>query len=180
MTELGVRHVADANVPLPQRDACCWRCRRCGEFQVRHNDWTCEDCLPGHRPTPDHQECIKVPEEHIGYSHPWAIAAMAVASFGLVATVLVSMVFWTHRDTPVIKAAGRELSALLLVAELASFLVTFVMVAPPSSTTCGLTRFSLGFCFTMSYAAVLTKTNRIARIFNQCPGAGPKKARCAS
>ncbi|XP_052132306.1 metabotropic glutamate receptor 6-like [Frankliniella occidentalis] len=162
------------------RDACCWYCRGCGEFQVRQNDWTCEDCPAGSRPTPDHLQCLLVPEEHIGYTHPWAIAAMAVASFGLVATVLVSAVFWTHRNTPVIKAAGRELSALLLVAELASYLVTFVMVAPPTNATCGLTRFALGFCFTLSYAAVLTKTNRIARIFNQCPGAGPKKTRYTS
>ena len=67
---------------LPQHDACCWSCRSCGEFQVRQNEWTCEDCPAGYRPTADHQACMQVPEEVIGYGHPWAIAAMAVASFG--------------------------------------------------------------------------------------------------
>ncbi|KAE8737005.1 hypothetical protein FOCC_FOCC017537 [Frankliniella occidentalis] len=147
-----IRSRADA--PLPS-STCTPTCRA-GQIKtraVRQNDWTCEDCPAGSRPTPDHLQCLLVPEEHIGYTHPWAIAAMAVASFGLVATVLVSAVFWTHRNTPVIKAAGRELSALLLVAELASYLVTFVMVAPPTNATCGLTRFALGFCFTLSYTS---------------------------
>ncbi|KAJ1522930.1 hypothetical protein ONE63_002069 [Megalurothrips usitatus] len=171
---------AVGHIKIRARDACCWHCRRCGEFQRPLNEWACEDCPAGQRPTDDHLACEQVPEECIGYTHPWAVCAMAVASLGLVCTAMVSAVFWTHRHTPVIKAAGRELSALLLVAELASFLVTFVMVAPPTAATCGLTRFALGFCFTLSYATVLTKTNRIARIFNQCPGAGPKKTRYTS
>ncbi|XP_075214037.1 metabotropic glutamate receptor-like [Lycorma delicatula] len=40
------------------------------------------------------------------------------------------------------------------------------MVAPPTELTCGMTKFFFGFCFTLCYAAIVTKTNRIARIFN--------------
>lgn len=45
--------------------------------------------------------------------------------------------------------------------------MTFVIVAKPAPCTCGITRFFLGFCYTLCYAAIVTKTNRIARIFNQ-------------
>lgn len=48
-----------------------------------------------------------------------------------------------------------------------SFSMTFVIVAKPAPCTCGITRFFLGFCYTLCYAAIVTKTNRIARIFNQ-------------
>lgn len=34
------------------------------------------------------------------------------------------------------------------------------------SLRCSLYRFGTGFCFTVVYAALFTKTNRIARIFN--------------
>lgn len=95
---------------------------------------------------------------------------------GILVTVFVFIIFWTYSDTPVVKASGRELSYLLLVGILASFCVTFVIVAHPTSFTCGLTRFFLGFCYTLCYAAIVTKTNRIARIFSNRP-ISPHKTR---
>jgi hypothetical protein len=95
---------------------------------------------------------------------------------GILVTVFVFIIFWTYSDTPVVKASGRELSYLLLVGTLASFCLTFVIVAHPTPLTCGLTRFFLGFCYTLCYAAIVTKTNRIARIFNNRP-MSPHKTR---
>lgn len=92
---------------------------------------------------------------------------------GILVTVFVGMVFWSYNDTPIIKAAGRELSYVLLLGILLSFCVTFVIVAEPNRFTCGVVRFFLGFCPTLCYAAIVTKTNRIARIFHQKSGNGP-------
>lgn len=78
---------------------------------------------------------------------------------------MVGLVFWSYSDTPIVKAAGRELSYVLLFGILLSFLVTFFIVAEPNEFTCGVMRFLLGFCPTLCYAAIVTKTNRIARIF---------------
>jgi len=80
------------------------------------------------------------------------------------------MVFWNYNDTPIIKAAGRELSYILLLGIFLSFSVTFVIVAEPNRFTCGMMRFFLGFCPTLCYAAIVTKTNRIARIFYKKSG----------
>ena len=44
--------------------------------------------------------------------------------------------------------------------------MTFVMVAPPTETSCAVIRFFIGLCYTLCYAAIVTKTNRIARIFS--------------
>lgn len=87
-------------------------------------------------------------------------------------TIFVLSVFWIYSETPVIKASGRELSSLLLLGTLVSFLMTFAVVAEPSTETCAITRFGIGICYTLCYAALVTKTNRIHRIFNtttQCP-----------
>ena len=40
------------------------------------------------------------------------------------------------------------------------------MSLQPSTVVCAVQRFGLGFCFAVVYSALLTKTNRIARIFN--------------
>lgn len=79
-------------------------------------------------------------------------------------------VFWTYNNTPIIKAAGRELSAVLLFGIFLSFSATFFIIAEPNQFSCGVVRFLLGFCPTVCYAAILTKTNRISRIFHQKSG----------
>nr|CAD7443783.1 unnamed protein product [Timema bartmani] len=190
--QIKVRELANAPVVLSQTtedgeievqistdDTCCWQCRSCGEFQRKSNDHKCSECPSGTRPNPDHSVCVDIPEEFIDFHDPWAIGAMAVASLGVLLTVFVALIFWTYSDTPVIKASGRELSYLLLLGTLASFCMTFVIVSRPTSFTCGLTRFFLGFCYTLCYAAIVTKTNRIARIFNNTAHS-PHKTRYTS
>ncbi|KAJ8871654.1 hypothetical protein PR048_027981 [Dryococelus australis] len=167
-------------------ERCCWSCRRCGEFEFRSDDFTCETCPPGTRPSADHAHCVDIPEQFVDSRRPWALTAMCLAGVGeqlavqagtwlctvvcgagIVLTLVVAAVYWTYGDTPVIKASGRELSYLLLAGILASFCTTFAIVVRPSAFTCGLARFLVGFCLALCYAAVVTKTSRIARIFTQ-------------
>jgi len=44
--------------------------------------------------------------------------------------------------------------------------VVFVILAKPGPVVCGIQRFGVGVGFAVTYAALLTKTNRISRIFN--------------
>jgi 7 transmembrane sweet-taste receptor of 3 GCPR len=81
----------------------------------------------------------------------------------MILTLAVAFVFWRHRHTPIIKAAGRELSAVLLAAIFLSFGKTFIVTAKPTTTVCGLTRFSLGLTHTISFAAIAVKTNRFVK-----------------
>ncbi|RLU15493.1 hypothetical protein DMN91_012487 [Ooceraea biroi] len=80
-------------------------------------------------------------------------------------TLFVCGVFLRHNDTPVVRASGRELSYVLLLGILLCYLVTFTLVLKPTNVVCSIQRFAAGFCFTVVYAALLTKTNRISRIF---------------
>lgn len=91
---------------------------------------------------------------------------MGIASFGIVLTSLVVWLFYKHRETPVVKASGRELSSVLLAGIFLCFSVTYILPLRPSMASCALQRFLIGICFTIVYSALLTKTNRISRIFN--------------
>ena len=80
-------------------------------------------------------------------------------------TMIAFGIFAVHWNTPFIKASGRELSLILLAGIFLSFLTTFVIVTKPNVVVCGVMRFSIGICYTICYATVVIKTNRVARIF---------------
>ncbi|XP_018497554.1 metabotropic glutamate receptor 3 [Galendromus occidentalis] len=146
-------------------DTCCWICSNCSQYQFLRDQNHCADCELGYLPNESKNRCEEIPEVFLDYDNPWAIGSISFASIGMLVVIYISLVFRRFSDTPIIKASGRELSYLLLFGIFLSFSLTFVIVAKPTAVTCGLTRFFLGFCYTTCYAAIVTKTSRIARIF---------------
>ncbi|GFR59267.1 metabotropic glutamate receptor [Elysia marginata] len=63
-------------------------------------------------------------------------------------------------------ASGRELCYILLFGISISYITSVAMLARPSMFTCLIRRFALGVSLCFVYAAILTKTNRIFRIFS--------------
>ena len=146
-------------------DLCCWHCVQCGEFQFKESEFECKQCDVGYRSDMNRSMCLRIPVTHLDYQHGWAIGAMAFSSVGIAMTLVTGVVLWKYWDTPVVKACGRELSLILLLGTFLSFTTTFAIVARPSPATCGLMRFGIGFCYSICYSAIVTKTNRVARIF---------------
>lgn len=99
------------------------------------------------------------------YTDAIALVAMAFASIGIIATAIVMVVFVIYNDTPVVKASGRELSFVLLLGIFMCYAMTFILVSKPHEITCGAQKYCIGLSFSIVYSAILTKTNRIARIF---------------
>ena len=93
------------------------------------------------------------------------LGTICVACAGVIMTFVATCIFAVHWNTPFIKASGRELSLILLAGIFLSFLTTFVIVTKPTPIVCGVMRFSIGICYTICYATVVIKTNRVARIF---------------
>ncbi|XP_050729966.1 metabotropic glutamate receptor-like [Eriocheir sinensis] len=149
-------------------ESCCWHCFNCSTYQIVSpvDETQCITCDWGTLPSPDHLLCDPIQEVYIRPNSWWAIGAMLFSSLGVVMTGVVVYVFLTHHDTPVVRASGRELSYVLLSGVFLCYAITFVFVLKPSAVVCGVQRFGLGFCFAVVYSALLTKTNRISRIFN--------------
>ncbi|XP_059480181.1 metabotropic glutamate receptor 4 isoform X2 [Neocloeon triangulifer] len=149
-------------------ESCCWHCFNCTQYQIRHphDETQCQLCPQGTVPDERHTKCEPIPEEYLRADSGWAIGAMAFSATGIVVTALVAGVFLRHHDTPVVRASGRELSYILLLGIFLCYAMTFILVLKPSDIVCGAQRFGAGFSFTVVYAALLTKTNRISRIFN--------------
>ncbi|KAF5406009.1 Metabotropic glutamate receptor [Paragonimus heterotremus] len=91
---------------------------------------------------------------------------MTFSSVGICITIWVITTWRVYSETPIVRATGRELAYLQLSGCLVCFAVPFILLATPSIFTCTMQRILIGLGFAMMYASLLTKTNRIARIFD--------------
>ncbi|KAG5835768.1 glutamate receptor, metabotropic 2a isoform X1 [Anguilla anguilla] len=147
-------------------DVCCWICIPCQPYQYLLDQFTCMDCGFGQWPLENLSGCYDLPEEYIRWEDAWAIGPVTISCLGMLCTLFVIGLFFKNNDTPVVKASGRELSYILLLGVLMCYSMTFIYIAKPSAAVCTLRRLGLGTSFAVCYSALLTKTNRIARIFN--------------
>ncbi|XP_011703241.1 PREDICTED: metabotropic glutamate receptor 8-like [Wasmannia auropunctata] len=147
-------------------EPCCWSCVACREDAYVYND-TCKKCNPGYAPNSTMTGCIKLTAEVIPWTSPWALVPLIFASIGILSTLFTTVVFIRFNRTPVIMASGRELCYVLLVGILSCYGMSFVILSKPTTWNCTYLRIGLGLCLSICYSAILTKTNRISRIFNQ-------------
>lgn len=70
----------------------------------------------------------------------WAIGAISLSIVGIIITLFVVIVFARHNNTPIVKAAGRELSYVLLSGILLCYSITFLLVLRPTDVVCALQR----------------------------------------
>ncbi|XP_026118185.1 metabotropic glutamate receptor 4 isoform X1 [Carassius auratus] len=147
--------------------SCCWHCDRCDGYQYQHDLYTCKMCRFDLRPNKNHTACQPIPIVKLEWSSPWAVIPVLIAILGIIATLFVVVTFIRYNDTPIVKASGRELSYVLLTGIFLCYATTFLMISTPDVGICSLRRIFLGLGMSISYAALLTKTNRIYRIFEQ-------------
>uniref|UniRef100_A0AAQ5WXL3 Metabotropic glutamate receptor 5 n=1 Tax=Amphiprion ocellaris TaxID=80972 RepID=A0AAQ5WXL3_AMPOC len=153
--------------------SCCWTCTPCKENEFVFDEYTCRACELGSWPTDDLTGCDPIPVEYLRWGDPEPIAAVVFACLGFMATFFVTAVFIRFRDTPVVKSSSRELCYIILAGICLGYLCTFSLIAKPHVIHCYLQRLGIGLSPAMSYSALVTKTNRIARIL-----AGSKKKIC--
>uniref|UniRef100_A0A674MP34 Metabotropic glutamate receptor 5 n=1 Tax=Takifugu rubripes TaxID=31033 RepID=A0A674MP34_TAKRU len=153
--------------------SCCWTCTPCKENEFVFDEYTCKACELGSWPNDDLTGCDLIPVEYLRWGDPEPIAAVVFACLGQMATFFVTGIFIRFRDTPVVKSSSRELCYIILVGICLGYLCTFSLIAKPHVVHCYLQRLGIGLSPAMSYSALVTKTNRIARIL-----AGSKKKIC--
>ncbi|XP_022217275.2 metabotropic glutamate receptor [Drosophila obscura] len=149
-----------------QGDTCCWICDSCESYEYVYDDFTCKDCGPGLWPYPDKLSCFSLDIQYMRWNSLFALIPMAIAILGIAVTIIVIVLFAKNHDTPLVRASGRELSYTLLFGILVCYCNTFALVAKPTIGSCVLQRFGIGVGFSIIYSALLTKTNRISRIFH--------------
>ena len=151
-----------------QGDSCCWVCTACNETSIvtgSKGQERCEPCLTGYWPTANRTACYKLKETYIGIFSVQGLVPISLSIVGNILTLFVVILFYRKRETPVVKASGKELCFIMLAGIHLCYLMTFPILVRPRVITCIIQRLGIGLGFSMMYAALLTKTNRIARIF---------------
>lgn len=146
---------------------CCWHCELCDGYQYQYDETSCRLCAYNMRPNSNRTACQPIPIIKLEWHSPWAIIPVFLAMLGIIATIFVMATFVRYNDTPIVRASGRELSYVLLTGIFLCYIITFIMIAKPDVAVCAFRRIFLGLGMCISYAALLTKTNRIYRIFEQ-------------
>ncbi|XP_072044379.1 metabotropic glutamate receptor-like [Amphiura filiformis] len=152
-------------VPLEQK--CCWGCQRCqDENYIVVKGTTCEICPIATWPDLDFTDCIPIKPTSINWDNAIALAIMIASVVGLTLSGATLIAMWQYRERRIIKAAGRELSAINFAGIIMSFISPFVLLLPPTTSVCISMDALISMSFTLTYASTLLKVNRIFRIFN--------------
>ncbi|XP_036003278.1 metabotropic glutamate receptor 1 isoform X2 [Fundulus heteroclitus] len=153
--------------------SCCWICTTCKDNEYVQDEFTCKACELGWWPDEELAGCQPLPLKYLDWADVESIVAVVFSCVGILITSFVTFVFIQYRDTPVVKSSSRELCYIILAGIFLGYICPFTLIARPTVASCYLQRLLVGLSSAMCYSALVTKTNRIARIL-----AGSKKKIC--
>nr|XP_014350166.1 PREDICTED: vomeronasal type-2 receptor 26-like isoform X2 [Latimeria chalumnae] len=171
----------------PGQPICCFDCVPCsiGEISNETDATECLKCPDDHWSNEKQDKCIPKTIEFLSFEEPMGAALLAITISCASITAIVLCIFVKYRDTPIVKANNRELSYLLLLAIMLSFLCSLIFIGEPRTETCMLRQSAFGIIFALCVSCVLAKTIMVVIAFNATkPNSklkkwvGPKLSRC--
>ena len=159
-----IRSITNQNCPS------CFKCIPCvgSTYSNNSNGTNCSLCIDNHwgnNPLSGSTHCVPVKVQHLDYSNGWSIVSMCFASIALIILTVIIVIFAFNWKTPVVKSSDREQMVMLLVGIGICCILTFIIVAPPSTAVCVFQRVYVWFWFSLAFGALLVKIIRVARIF---------------
>ncbi|KAM3936873.1 vomeronasal type-2 receptor 26-like [Leptodactylus fuscus] len=156
--------------------SCCYDCVPCFEGEISNvaDADSCSRCQIDEWSNEKRDRCLPKVMEFISY-HNDTIASVSscVSLFGCLVTGSIFGIFISYRDTPIVKANNRNLSYLLLVSIILSFLSVFLFLGRPSDVTCRLRETSFGVFFSVAVSSLLAKTVMVCVAFKSTKPGSP-------
>jgi len=105
-------------------------------------------------------------QKYIEWSDPVVLILANLSLIGLLYCCAVGVVYIRHNDNRLIKSTSRELSYLMLSGVVLQYLLLYSIVSKPIPFVCYVNYAGFNVSFAVVYAPLLTRTNRIYRLFH--------------
>ena len=154
---------------FPFSQSCCWKCAPCSTNEISHNpvNGSCKRCPPRYWPNANRTACLPIIPTTVKLSDPAGISVGVVAALGGLGVLSITIVFFRHGNTHVVRASSKVLSYIMLFGISLGYLAAVLILLERTKTLCQVVLFllSIGFCIVVG--TLLIKTNRIHRIFSK-------------
>ncbi|XP_053576521.1 vomeronasal type-2 receptor 26-like [Bombina bombina] len=157
---------------------CCFNCIPCSEGEITNmTDMdNCLRCPDEEWPNLLNNKCIKRTVDFLSFSEYLGAIFTSAAILFFIITSTVLMIFMKYRRTPIVTANNQNLSYILLVSLMLSFLCPILFIGHPSEITCMMRQTATGLIFAIAISSVLGKTITVIIAFNATkPGSKLRK-----
>ncbi|XP_077396323.1 extracellular calcium-sensing receptor-like [Festucalex cinctus] len=149
------------------RPVCCYDCVTCpaGEISNTTDSIHCMKCSPEFWSNERRDACIPKEIEFLTYGEILGTLLVLFSALGVFLTTLTTIVFYCHKETPLVRANNSELSFLLLFSLTLCFLCSLTFIGRPTRWSCMLRHTAFGITFVLCISCVLGKTILVLMAF---------------